>query len=226
MMRSLPGFHAIILDMDGLVLDSEPAYCHAWRRAAADVGVELSEGVCESLFGQHADAVVSALAGVLGPAFERERFFESAERHWLETLKQQGMPRMPGIEALLALLQQRHVPFALATNSDGPYARQCLALAGLLEAFPVIVTRDQVGSGKPEPDLFVEAARRLDVSPLRCLVLEDSETGLKAARAAGALPILIQQRDAMRDKLGPLARMALPSLIQFTELLTKPGGPM
>ena len=208
----LPAFSAVILDMDGLVLDSETTYCGAWRKAAADVGHALDDGFLESLFGRHADDVVRALAGELGPRFDRQGFFRAAERHWFEHIETHGIPRMPGVDALLANFREASIPFALATNSDGHYARLCLERGGLREAFPVMVTRDQVALGKPEPDVFLEAARRLDADPTACLVLEDSETGLMAARAAGTQPILIQRRVELRTRLAPLARLALPCL--------------
>jgi beta-phosphoglucomutase-like phosphatase (HAD superfamily) len=215
----LPDFRAVILDMDGLVLDSESTYSQAWRQAAGDIGFDLSEAFCESLFGRHADAVVEALAEVLGPAFERESFFRAAERYWLNALQTHGMPRMLGVDTLLTLFRRRNIPYALATNSDGLYARQCLNLAGMHEDFPVVVTRDQVALGKPEPDLILEAARRLDTPPAHCLVLEDSETGLLAARAAGTFPILIQRREDLRMRLRDRAGLVLESLLELAQRL-------
>lgn len=221
----LPAFAAVILDMDGLVLDSEATYCHAWRQAAADAGHVLDEAFFEPLFGRHADDVVRTLAERLGPRFERDVFFRRAEKHWFELIRAEGIPRMPGVEELLCLMRQRELPFALATNSDGHYARVCLERGGLHEAFPVLVTRDQVARGKPEPDVFLEAARRLGVTPAQCVVLEDSETGLLAARAAGMHPVLIQRRDSLRATLRPLALLALASLDDFAGLIGNAGRP-
>lgn len=217
--RGLPAFSAVILDMDGLVLDSETTYCGAWRKAAADVGHALDDGFLESLFGRHADDVVQALAAELGPRFDREGFFRAAERYWFEHIETHGIPRMPGIEALLASFREASIPFALATNSDGHYARLCLERGGLPEAFPIMVTRDQVALGKPEPDIFLEAARLLDADPAACLVLEDSETGLMAARAAGTQPILIQRREDLRVRLTPLAQLAFVTLEDVVDLI-------
>lgn len=215
----LPPFQAAILDMDGLVLDSEATYGHAWRLAAAEFGSELSEEFVQGLFGRHADDVEQALRGLLGEAYGRERFHRAAERHWREYLEAHGMARMPGLDALLAVFRRRGVPFALATNSDGIYARDCLRLSGVEADFPVIVTRDQVRRGKPEPDLFLEAARRLDVPAEQCLALEDSATGLAAARAAGTIAVLVQRREDTRRKLGEQAVMALASLAELAELI-------
>jgi len=215
---TLPPFAALILDMDGLVLDSETTYCQAWWRAAAELGHQLDEAFLQNLFGRHADDVVRLLATTLGPDFDRQWFFQTAERHWFEYIQSSGIPRMPGVDALLKVLRERMTPFALATNSDARYARLCLRLGDLDDVFPVVVTRDQVASGKPEPDVFLEAARRLEIEPQACLVLEDSATGLQAARAAGMQAVLIQRREDLRDKLRRHALIALPSMIDFVEL--------
>jgi len=82
-----------------------------------------------------------------------------------------------------------------------------------------MVTRDQVALGKPEPDIFLEAARRLDADPAACLVLEDSETGLMAARAAGTQPILIQRREDLRVRLTPLAQLTFVTLEDLVDLI-------
>jgi beta-phosphoglucomutase len=214
---ALPPFRAAILDMDGLALDSESTYCHAWRMAAGELGFELSEAFCHSLFGRHADDVAKALRDAMGETFERERFHQAAERHWRRYLEAHGMDRMPGLETLLAVFRRRAIPYALATNSDGIYARECLRLSGVESDFPVIVTRDQAPRGKPAPDLFLEAARRLNVPPELCLGLEDSETGLEAARAAGTITVLVQRREEMRLGLRDRARFACASLEELAE---------
>ena len=216
---SLPPFRAAILDMDGLALDSESTYCQAWRRAAAELGFDLSEAFCHGLFGRHADDVEEALLRELGGAFQRERFYRSAERHWHDYLETHGMDRMPGLEALLEVLRGRAIPYALATNSDAPYAWRCLRLAGLETEFGIVVTRDQVKYGKPAPDVFFEAARRLGVPPGCCLALEDSATGLAAARSAGTITVLVQGREDARLKSRSRANFDFASLGEVAETI-------
>ena len=220
----LPPFRAVIFDMDGLVLDSEPGYCEAWRMAAAECGVEVSEAFCASLFGRHADAVEAAMREALGGQFQRERFMAAAERHWRAALEHRGMPPMPGVMALLDRLRRRGVPYALATNSIRSYVGECLTRAGLEGAFPIIVARDQVREGKPAPDVFLAAARELAVPAAECLVLEDSEPGLVAARAAGAITVLVQRQAAIRAELAPGAHLAVASLAEVADWIVEADG--
>lgn len=218
--RDLPSFKGILFDMDGLVLDSEKTYVTAWQLAADALGKTLEQQDAEALFGKHADDVARLLGEILGPEFDRQHFFKIAETFWFLGLERDGMPKMPGIDDLIQILRQEGIPYALATNSDRHYAERCLAAAELDGVFDVFVTRDQVASGKPSPDLFLEASRQLELVPSSCLVLEDSETGLQAARAAGTHPILIQQRKSLRDTLSPMADHVFPDLRAFLTALS------
>lgn len=217
-MTRLPRFEAVIFDMDGLLIDSEPTYAYAWKEAAAEFGVELDAEFTHGLFGRHADAVALALAEKIGAAFDAGRFGHFAAQFWRRHVASHGIAPMPGVEAVLAWLDRQRVPYALATNSDGPFAEECLRLSGLDSRFPCVVTRDQVAVGKPAPDLFLAAAQRIGVPAACCLVLEDSATGLLAARRAGAVPVLVRPGPPP-DELQTLAVAAFGSLAELAEIL-------
>lgn len=187
----LPPFRAVVMDMDGLVLDTESTYCRAWQHAAADLGFALDGEFFRGLFGRHADDVKAGLADACGDSFDLQAFHAAAEKYWLAELAVSGVATMPGLDRLLDTLRTQGLPYALATNSDEPYASLCLNAAGIASAFPVLVTRDQVRTGKPAPDVFLEAARRLGVAPGDCLALEDSATGLEACSSAGMIPVWV-----------------------------------
>lgn len=189
--RPLPPYRAVVMDMDGLVLDTESTYCRAWQHAAAELGFVLDDEFFRGLFGRHADDVKGGLADACGESFDLQAFHAAAETHWLAELAASGVARMPGFDRLLDTLRAQGLPYALATNSDEPYASLCLNAAGIASEFPVLVTRDQVHAGKPAPDVFLEAARRLGVAPGECLALEDSPTGLESCASAGMIPVWV-----------------------------------
>lgn len=210
-----PAFKALIFDMDGLVLDSERTYTRAWKDAAQALGFSLTPTFLQSLFGCHADEVAQRIQTACGPSFDSHLFFKRAEVLWFETIGTFGIPKMPGVIPLLHHLETHDIPFALATNSDRPYADVCLKAAGLSASFPVTVTRDEVAAGKPSPDLFLKAAESLGYPPSECLVLEDSRTGLEAAQRAQIAAILIQRNDTIRDTLSPMALARFKTLDDF-----------
>jgi HAD superfamily hydrolase (TIGR01509 family) len=214
----LPAFRAVIFDMDGLVLDSEPTYVFAWRQAAAEFAVQLDDAFTQSLFGRQAEDVERAVAEKIGAGFDRERFHALADQHWRAHVGLNGIAAMPGLETLLETLAESNIPYALATNSNSVYAEQCLRLARLESRFPLAVTRDHVKTGKPAPDIFLEAARCLGHAPEHCLVLEDSATGLLAARRAGAVPVLVLARPAPEESTN-LAALSFRSLHEVAETI-------
>lgn len=220
----LPMFRAVVMDMDGLALDTEAAYCEAWRAAAAALGVSLSPEFCRSLFGRHADDVQKALRDACGEGFDLRQFNVLAETHWRAHLQLNGVAKMPALDRLLALFRQRGLPYALATNSDGPYARECLQRSGASDQFPVIVTRDEVAAGKPAPDLFLLAARRLGFPPAACLGLEDSATGLQSCRAAGLIPVLIPSGKDAALQVPPTGVWQFPSLGALADCIERDGA--
>lgn len=177
---------AIIFDLDGLVLDSEAGYFVAWQRAAADMGQTLDADFCAALSGLHGRQVQQRLQQHCGVDFDLKQFAALSRQHWLAYVEQQPIPIKPGFAELLSLIQQLDLGYALATNSRRLDVEFCLDNAGLGDAFPLKVCRDDVVHGKPAPDSFQQAALLLGVSPRACLVLEDSPIGVSAAVAAGA----------------------------------------
>lgn len=222
-MHAWSSVQGLLFDMDGLVLDSEVTYVRAWEAAAEAIGQPLPEGFAARLFGLSKEAVVGRIRGLKGKSFSETAFFEAAERCWFNALEASGMKLMPGVSELLEALPRLGLGYVLATNSEARYADLCLRAAGVLDRFPLRITRDQVAQGKPAPDLFIAAAARLGLKPSQCLVLEDSATGLAAARAAGAFPVLIQRDPLVRDTLSSQAGAVFSDLSAFHAALRAAG---
>lgn len=180
---------AVIFDMDGLMIDSERVSIACWSQAAREqqlpfaddfwLGlVGLGDRDCEQLLLQHINAgQVAALYARCHDLYEART--------------QQGLPLRPGIVELLQLLQAHAIPRAVATSTRQPRASRKLAAAGLLPYFDHVVTSDQVAHPKPAPDIYLLAARKLGKDPARCLALEDSPAGTRAALAAGMIAIQV-----------------------------------
>jgi HAD superfamily hydrolase (TIGR01509 family) len=176
---------AVIFDMDGLMLDTEPIYKMAWQRAAAECGHPISEELYAELIGRSRVDGEAILADAFGAAFSMEDFRAVCARCEAAAFAENLPVIKPGLEELLALLEARAIPKAVATSTERHIAEQQLGSLGLLARFSVLATGDEVVNGKPAPDLFLLAASRLAIEPLQCLVLEDSEAGVMAAHRAG-----------------------------------------
>ncbi|MDO9167500.1 MAG: HAD family phosphatase [Methylobacter sp.] len=215
-MYKLADFAAVIFDMDGLVLDTESTYMIAWQQAASAMGYEFSEDFCRSLSGLHYQDIALKLIAYCGAEFDLQSFNRLSGDCWRDHVNVHGINIKYGFSELLDVLIRQKIPYCLATNSRAANALECLELAGIKEAFSVIISRDHVRHGKPEPDIFLKAAAVLQVDISRCLVLEDSHAGILAASRAGAVsafipstaqvdPLTVELCDLMMDDLVQLA---------------------
>jgi HAD superfamily hydrolase (TIGR01509 family) len=176
---------AVIFDMDGLMLDTEPIYKTAWQRAAIECGFSISEERWFDFIGRTRVDGENLLLAALGPDFSLETF-RTASRRCEAAAFAEGLPaKKPGLDDLLAFLDSLAMPKAVATSTERRQASVQLAGLGLWDRFHAIATGDEVVNGKPSPDLFFLAAQRLGIEPSQCLALEDSEAGIVAAHRAG-----------------------------------------
>jgi HAD superfamily hydrolase (TIGR01509 family) len=175
---------ALIFDMDGLMLDTEPLYRAACQQAATEFGYALSDVVHSRLMGRNTADAEQVVLDEFGPEFPMDAFRDRCQT--LEAaFEGKSLPKKPGLDELLDLLDARRVPKAVATSTRRKISVPNLAATGLLGRFDAIATGDEVASGKPAPDLFLLAAQRLGIEPASCLVLEDVEPGVVAAHRAG-----------------------------------------
>ncbi len=211
---------AVIFDLDGLVLDSESTYFVAWRQAAAEMGHDLDEAFCISLSGLHGTNVYARLQQFCGSGFDIDRFNRQSRDYWLAYVRRHGIPVKKGFFELLALIGKLELPFALATNSRREDAEFCLARAGLENVFPVSVSRDDVSSGKPAPDIFQKAAALLALQTRHCLVLEDSPVGIAAARAAGSPCVFVPSVKPVDELAASSADWVFDDLTQVADFIS------
>lgn len=203
---------AVLFDMDGLMLDTERLLYAAWQRAMADYGYQASEEVFLASLGTTVAATNQLLRAAYGPDFPLEATNGRTGDYVWEEVDDRGAPLKPGLLALLDYLEAQDIPKAVASSSERATIDRLLGSAGLLARFPVTVAGDEVVHGKPAPDIFLLAARRLGVDPAQCLVLEDSEPGARAAHAAGMAVIIVPDLKSPSDEVARLAAAVLPDL--------------
>jgi HAD superfamily hydrolase (TIGR01509 family) len=181
---------AVILDMDGTLHDTESVYHNALKDAVGTVGFAVTDVFCHALIGIPGPESDAMLIAHLGPDFP----FAEFDRHY-EDLRDRALaaeiPLKAGAMQLLDLLGHHALKTAVATSASRRAAELHLGRSGLRAHLPVVVTRDDVARGKPHPDLFLRAAELLDVPPEECLAVEDSFNGIRAAHAAGMMPVMV-----------------------------------
>ena len=178
---------ALLFDLDGTLVDSVYQHVIAWQEALATCGIELSVWRIHRRIGMSGGLFIDALSRETGVRLDEELSQRLRELHAQAYLRRhETVVPLPGARELLAHLHERQVPFAIATSGARHTAGSALALLGLPDDVPV-VTRDLVERAKPDPHLFLAAARRLGVDPAHCFVVGDSVWDLLAAQRAGAL---------------------------------------
>lgn len=184
---------AAIFDMDGLLFDTERLCCEAWRSVSSSGGWKMSDELFFSCVGRNKRDTREIVTAACGSDFPFDRFDALAREWMMERMRADGPPEKPGIRELFAYLDSRRVPIALATSTSEVSARQMIEWAGLTDRFSAWAFGSEVERGKPEPDIFLLAMRRLSArDPSRCVVFEDSPAGLTAALAAGMRAVFVK----------------------------------
>jgi beta-phosphoglucomutase-like phosphatase (HAD superfamily) len=208
---------AVVLDMDGLMIDTESIYKRAWQNAAAEFGYILDDDFYRTLIGQPNPACEAAVLERFGLNFPLAEFRVRWSELWRADVENSGIPTKTGLAELLSFLDEHRLPSAIATSSDREYATFSLRMAGLEGRFSEIVTGDQVVNGKPAPDIYLESARRLGVLPQRCVAVEDSEAGVLAASDAGMITLMVPDLIAPSAKARSAAFSVLASLLEVRD---------
>jgi beta-phosphoglucomutase-like phosphatase (HAD superfamily) len=174
-------FKAIIFDCDGTLADTMPAHVKAWVATYKSFGIDIAPEPFFQMGGLPNRAIIETLNRDLGCTLDVEQTQDDKERRYLEILH-----TVEEITAVVNIAReyQGRVPMAVASSGMGRIVAQTLTSLSLVSLFDTVVTADDVTHGKPSPDIFLLAAERLGADPADCIVYEDGDPGLEAARRA------------------------------------------
>ncbi len=180
----------LIFDCDGTLADTMPLHYQAWVGALQEHNAIFPEAMFYEMAGIPTRRIIELLNERHGYTIPVDAATERKERLFLERL-----PLVTAIEPVTTVVRENHgrLPMAVATGGTRAICTKTLSALGLLEHFQAIVTADDVEHGKPAPDIFLEAARRISVPPECCLAFEDADLGVQSARAAGMQVVDIRE---------------------------------
>lgn len=178
------GYDAVIFDLDGTLVDSMGVHFTAWCEALAKHGAAnvFQEDVFYAMGGRPTTDIVRELNGELGLKLDPESVAVDKRNAFLKNLDQVVINEEV---ANFAQSLRGKMPLAIATGGTRIVAEKTLQVCGLSDLFDEVVTANDVKCGKPAPDIFLEAASRIEIAPERCLVFEDAPAGIMAAQSAG-----------------------------------------
>ncbi len=178
-------FEAIIFDMDGVIIDSEPLWSRAEKEVFSSVGVKLTDELCRQTAAMTTREVTSFW-------FKRHPWeshsldtIENKVIDYVGTLIQEEGRAIEGIKETVIKLKNKGLKIGLATNSPNRLIPLVLEKTGIIRYFDAWCSSEHELKGKPHPDVYLAVSKKLDVAPVRCLAVEDSPTGIKAAKQAG-----------------------------------------
>ncbi len=180
-------FQAAIFDMDGLLLDTEKVCLEIFEQACHAVGVPFFRDLYLSVIGKNAAGIEQTLRAGYGPDLDYPVLHNEWRKRYDAVVKHQAIPVKEGVIELLKWLKQHNIPTAVATSTQKDVATVKLRLAELDQYFDVYATGCEVKNGKPDPEIYLLAAERLNIDPAQCLAFEDSNNGVKSAVAANMI---------------------------------------
>jgi HAD superfamily hydrolase (TIGR01509 family) len=213
---------AVLFDMDGLMLDTETLAMRAWHETAAALGVEFDAGLCLCLIGHNFAACAQLIRTHYANGYPVDALLGGWHVAYDAIVAREGVALKAGVHELLDWLDAERLPRAIATSTRRARAESKLVQAGLLARFDALVGGDEVAHGKPAPDIYLEAARRLAVEPAHCVVLEDSEPGVRAGLAAGMTVIMVPDLVEPSAALAAQCRHVARSLHEARAHLARP----
>ena len=214
----MSGNKAVLFDMDGVIFDSERAVLAVWREIAGEWSLPGIGEVFIRCVGTNKRRTEEIFLAAY-PALDFHAFDDEVRRRFLARYDRGRLPVKPGAEQILRTLREKGVPLALASSTESGVVRRELEEAGLLRYFDAVIGGDQVHVSKPNPEIFLLAAKALDTPPEDCFVIEDSFNGIRAARAAGMHPVMVPDLLPPDGEMEKLSEVILQDLAAAEEYI-------
>jgi HAD superfamily hydrolase (TIGR01509 family) len=208
---------AVMFDLDGLMIDSEPLQKQAWQATLCCYGREMDEATFARLIGLRISEDAVVLRDRFNLPVTAEVLLHQRTERFLASLPGR-LEAMPGLRELWADLRARGLKRALVTSGERRYVALVMCELNLDGAFDAMVVAEDVTRGKPAPDVYLLAAERLGLPPAQCLVLEDAPNGVAAAKAAGMICVAVPNEDTRALDLSA-ADAVMPSLLAVRDNL-------
>jgi HAD superfamily hydrolase (TIGR01509 family) len=214
---------AVLWDLDGTLVDSEEYHWLAWKEILDQEGISLTRAQFLSSFGQRNDAILRAWLGEDASLELIQKIGDDKEAHYRELVRTNGLSPLPGAAEWLERLHQEEWPQAIASSAPRLNVEAVLDALHLRKWFQASTAAEDVQAGKPDPQVFLVAASRLNAAPGICIVVEDARAGVEGARRAGMRSIGVGQNASSLGADLATARLSDLPADSFSSLLPTAG---
>lgn len=212
---------AVIFDQDGLMFDTERVSAEAWKMAGSEMGIQLEESFLCTIRGMNYEDSTRRFQEKFGDSYDFEPLRTRKRELFEQLLRKRGVPVKPGLRELLAYLSGQDMKIVLATASTQEYSLRNLREVGIEEYFDVIISGDMVNHAKPDPEIFLTAAKVLDEEPEHCMVLEDSLNGVEAGIRGGFVTVMVPDLTQPDETLRSRVNCVCSSLLEVKERMER-----
>ncbi|MDO5516992.1 MAG: HAD family phosphatase [Clostridium sp.] len=210
---------SVIFDMDGVIFDTERVYMNIWMKVYAEHGYEMTPELYKTFIGRDKPSLIKILEDKYGGNFNGTEMFKECDKHLKEAIDNGEVPIKEGVLEIFDYLKNRDFKMAIATSSPRTKLDMQLHIHNLEEVFDEIICADDVTKSKPDPEIFLTAAKKLNSKPEKCIVIEDSPAGIQAAYNAGITAVHVEDLVKADDRIKSCSIGQFKDLFEVKEFL-------
>jgi len=212
---------AVLFDMDGVIFDTERVYLDGWKKVFKKYGYEMTKEVYISVMGTGRKNVSKTFLDIYGQDLPIIQMYEEKDRELFKAIEEGQVTLKQGVKEILMLLKEKGYKTALATSAKRERTIKQLEMVDIEELFEVIVCGDEVEKSKPDPGIFLMAAKKLSINPENCIVVEDSPAGIKAAYNAGMIGFHVEDLKKADEEILKYCHKSFKDLLEINNYISK-----
>lgn len=213
------GYKGVVFDMDGLMFDTEALTYQIWEDILRKYNYNFTLEFYKETVGKRSVEVVEMYKQRFGADFDYQGIKSVAMNKFWDYTKNNGVPQKEGLVELLEFLKKNHIKIALATSTTTKSATEILTRAGVLKYFDALVCGDMVTNGKPNPEVFATAVKKLHLTPQECIGLEDSFNGVISSNEAGLVTVMVPDLIMPTKEIEDRCYKVVSSLSQVIDII-------
>ena len=212
---------AVIFDMDGILIDTERISFNAFKEVLSGYNYKMDEQFYLTMIGRNTKSIKELMLKEYGNDFPFEEIYDKKVKIAVDTINRDGVIVKPGVHELIDYLNEKDYKIAVATSTRKERAHYLLEQIKIKNKVDYIICGDQVQNSKPDPEIFLKAAKGLNMSPEECIVIEDSDAGILAASRAGMKGINVPDMKKPDENMKKNAYKIFNNLIEVRDFFDK-----
>lgn len=210
---------AVLFDMDGVIFDTERIYLEIWTSVFNKYGYKMTKDVYVTVMGRGRENVIKTFVDIYGNDLPIMKMYDEKDELLLQIIDAGEVPIKPGAIEIIKSLKKNGYKVALATSAKRNRLDKQLKIGNIKDIFDAIVCGDDVTNAKPDPEIFLDAAKKLSVSPKKCIVIEDSPAGIKAAYNAKMVGLHVEDLKKSDEEIKKYCNRSFGNLFEIKEYL-------